>query len=53
MEGTTLITQNGNYSQLVVMGDLILTEGACGQVCLEDVVVYGRLVVRGSGQVTP
>ena len=52
MEGTTLITQKGNYSQLVVMGDLILTEGACGRVCLEDVVVYGRLVVRGSGQVT-
>lgn len=52
MEGTTLITQKGNYSQLVVMGDLILTEGACRRVCLEDVVVYGRLVVRGSGQVT-
>ncbi len=52
MEGTTLITQNGNYSQLVVMGDLIITEGASDQVCLQDVVVYGRLVVRGSGQVT-
>lgn len=52
MDGNTLISQSGNYSQLVVMGDLILTEGASGQVCLQDVVIYGQLVVRGSGQVT-
>ena len=52
LEGTTLITQSGDYSKLMVMGDLILTEKASGQICLEDVVVYGRLIVRGSGQVT-
>ena len=51
IQGSVLLSFPGNYSRLVIDGDLVISEGAEGQVFLQDALISGRVLIRSGGQI--